>query len=100
MDEAQRQKLKKQLDGIDIPLDSFAPDHRDLSNLYKLVQQALDNPERNTEQIIENISAAAQSLQESLPDLSGLADAEASAQVLLDFAGELIGELLSGLASG
>lgn len=96
MDEAQRQKLKKQLDNLAAPLEIFTTDTHDLSELFNLVQQALDNPNLNPEQISENIASAAQSLQESLPDLSGLADVSEAAQSLLGLAGEL----LSGLADG
>ncbi|MFO7584605.1 MAG: hypothetical protein R6W69_07735 [Anaerolineales bacterium] len=96
MDEAQRQKLKKQLDNLASPLEIFTTDTHDLSELFNLVQQALDNPNLNPEQISENIASAAESLQESLPDLSGLADVSEAAQSLLGLAGEL----LSGLADG
>jgi hypothetical protein len=96
MDETQRQKLKKQLDNLSAPLDAFATDAHDISELFNLLQQALDNPNLNPAQITENITAAAESLQESLPDLSGLADVSEVAQSLLG----LVGEVLSGLGDG
>jgi chromosome segregation ATPase len=96
MDEAQRQKLKKQLDGLSDTLNALSTDYSDLSELYNLLQQALDHPGLNPEQIAETVSSAAESLQESLPDLSGLANVAEAAQSLLGLAGEL----LSGLADG
>jgi hypothetical protein len=94
MDDSQRQKLKKQLDNLSAPLD--VADSYHLSELFDLLEQALDNPNLNPEQITENITSLVESVQESLPDLSGLADVSEATQSLLGLAGEL----LSGLADG
>jgi len=96
MDEAQRQKLKKQLDNLSAPLDALATDAYQLSELFDLLQKALANPNLNPEQMTENIASAVEAVQESLADLPGLADVSETAQSLLGLAGELI----SGLADG
>lgn len=91
MDEIQRQHIKKKLDNFARQFDIVGDPN--LGELFNLLEQVVNNPNLQPEQISENLSSAAQNLQAALPDLSGLADVPEAAQSLLG----LVGELLSGL---
>jgi hypothetical protein len=91
MDEIQRQHTRKKLDDFARQFDTVGDPN--LGELFSLLEQAVNNPNLQPEQVVENLSLAAENLQAALPDLSGLADVPEAAQSLLG----LVGELLSGL---
>lgn len=88
MDEIQRQHTRKKLDDFARQFDTLGDPN--LGELFNLLEQAVNNPNLQPEQIVENLSLAAENLQAALPDLSGVSEA---AESLLGLAGEL----LSGL---
>jgi hypothetical protein len=88
MDEIQRQQAKKKLDDFARQFDTVGDPN--LGELFNLLEQVVNSPHLQPEQIAENLVSAAGNLQAALPDLSGVSEA---AEALLGLAGEL----LSGL---
>lgn len=88
MDELQRQQTRKKLDDFARQFDTVGDPN--LGELFNLLEQVVNSPNPQPEQIAENLASAAENLQATLPDLSGVSEA---AESLLGLAGEL----LSGL---